>query len=652
MEIVYLGILSTIFNWVFDKILSPVFKFIAGLLETVLGWLFNNVLGPLLQDVLWPLFTGLLDVIFSALASILYTIFASILELLDSMQQIFNLLAGVSEVTYNGKSTTLLEAVFQFPEVRRAFVLFTFVGIIMAFMFATLAVSKNFLEMDTENSRPLSKILSSTLKTMVRFMIIPLMALFLIQFSGLLLKQVSKAISAGDTSLARTVFVVASLDAVKDGDEYNISTSKNPEKIGISDPKRKPFYDMNATDKKNYWDKKAVSAVFDFAKFDYLIGFAGAIFLMVVLCMCLLNFVSRIFEVILLYIVSPFFVSVMPLDDGEKFKAWQEMFLGKIFSGFGSVFTMQMYMMLCPVIMGGNIQFAAQSTTEADYLIKLVFILGGGWAVVKSGPMVTQLLSYQAAMTERENNQAGFRAVAGAAAMTGSAVKGLAQVGSQAFKNRKDKKPHFSKQVGPDGKTTTNVNLGKFLKVGYDQKGRYRVKVLGGLVQYKKNNGQKSNKTKVGPLSWKKDGVTGKVKLSGVNMGVFKTKRAEVAAVDADGNKTTRQGDKLKMVSLNTGLFKRTNAFNKDGTDTYNQSMQLGKGKVFKVERKLTADGKGTYDSKVVSFGFEAKSVENNGKVEMKSVKWPGGRPLYKDYTLSKNKEVTTNEGNSEKNKG
>ena len=42
MEIVYLGLLSTIFNAIFDAILSPVFKFLSSLLETVLGWLFGK----------------------------------------------------------------------------------------------------------------------------------------------------------------------------------------------------------------------------------------------------------------------------------------------------------------------------------------------------------------------------------------------------------------------------------------------------------------------------------------------------------------------------------------------------------------------------------------------------------------------------------
>ena len=105
---------------------------------------------------------------------------------------------------------------------------------------------------------------------------------------------------------------------------------------------------------------------------------------------------------LLLFIASPLFVSAMPLDDGEKFKAWQDMFVAKVFSGFGSVIAMEIYMLLCPVVMGGGISFVQSSTPEADYLIRLIFLLGGAWAVIKAGPTITQLLNYQAGAAEHE----------------------------------------------------------------------------------------------------------------------------------------------------------------------------------------------------------------------------------------------------------
>ena len=68
MEIVYLGLLSTIFNAIFDAILSPVFKFLSSLLETVLGWLFDNILGPLWKACCGRLIESTLDLIFEIFA--------------------------------------------------------------------------------------------------------------------------------------------------------------------------------------------------------------------------------------------------------------------------------------------------------------------------------------------------------------------------------------------------------------------------------------------------------------------------------------------------------------------------------------------------------------------------------------------------------
>ena len=199
--------------------------------------------------------------------------------------------------------------------------------------------------------------------------------------------------------------MVASLDASKSA-EFNISgTAKDGDtpvtpstSIGINDSYRRPFY----TGEKSYANLDQVESSFNFARFDYLVGYGASLFMLIIMAICLVNFICRIFEVLLLFIASPLFVSAMPLDDGEKFKAWQDMFVAKVFSGFGSVIAMEIYMLLCPVVMGGGISFVQSSTPEADYLIRLIFLLGGAWAVIKAGPTITQLLNYQAGAAEHE----------------------------------------------------------------------------------------------------------------------------------------------------------------------------------------------------------------------------------------------------------
>ena len=46
---VQLGWIQDAINYVFDKVLNPIFSWITTLLSDGLKWLFDNVLGPLLQ---------------------------------------------------------------------------------------------------------------------------------------------------------------------------------------------------------------------------------------------------------------------------------------------------------------------------------------------------------------------------------------------------------------------------------------------------------------------------------------------------------------------------------------------------------------------------------------------------------------------------
>ncbi|MFR5633582.1 MAG: Mbov_0396 family ICE element transmembrane protein [Monoglobales bacterium] len=408
MEIVYMGLLSKIFNAIFDAILSPVFKFLSSLLETVLGWLFRAVLQPLLQNVLWPIFKGIVDLVFEIFAGVIYGIFASILELIDAMQTIFNIFSGVQLVGFSGQEQyPMLELIFRLEPIQRAVLIVTIISFVLMMMFSAVAMARSMLELDVDHLRPVSRVLSSTMKAMIRFALIPISCMFLIMMSSQLLVGIGRVFETSQTSLGRMVFVVASLDASNQA-EYNISgkvkDSDKPVKpskyIGANrnDPVRWDYY----TGKKDYANMDTVKEDFNFARFDYLIGFIASVFLIVVLAISLLSFVCRIFDVMLLFVASPFFVSTMPLDDGERFRSWTKMFVGKLFSGYGTVLGMNLYMMLCPSVMAGNLSFGSSKSAEADYLIRLIFIAGGAWAVIKSGPTITQILSEEAAGSERE----------------------------------------------------------------------------------------------------------------------------------------------------------------------------------------------------------------------------------------------------------
>ncbi|WP_347296565.1 Mbov_0396 family ICE element transmembrane protein, partial [Enterocloster bolteae] len=154
---------------------------------------------------------------------------------------------------------------------------------------------------------------------------------------------------------------------------------------------------------------------FDLSRFDYLMGGWTAIFLCVILFLCFLTVIRRIFEILLLYLVSPYFVAMMPLDDGEKFKQWFGMFMGKLFTGYGTVVLMKIYLMLMPLILRGGIT-AEGMGGESRIVMAALYVMGGAWTVYKAGSLLTGLVNEAAGRLEQESNRDAYGAAMLAAA--------------------------------------------------------------------------------------------------------------------------------------------------------------------------------------------------------------------------------------------
>jgi hypothetical protein len=428
MEYVYMGIFSSVFNWVLDKIFTPVFEWLAKLLNTVLSWLFNKVLGPLLQNILWPLIQQTLKLLMSILAGVFYGILAKLLTILDNINKVFDYMIGLENITYvaesgsKGESMALLDAfIFKMPGVSTAFWMINFAGLTLAMVLAIFAVSKSTLDLDFDNRRPVSKVLSSLLKCVVNLFTVQFFVYFMIKLSAIILSGVNAAMNqisenGASTTLGRIIFCVVSMNAATNT-EYNLDTSKTPGAIGIGDEVRSPFY----LGTKDFTNTKVVKESFDLAKFDYLMGYALALFLIVVMIACVVVFIRRIYDVLILYLTSPYFIAMMPIDDGQRFGAWRELFIGKLFSGFGMVMAMKLYIMLCPAIMGGSLIFSKDSP-ELNYMAKMLFLLGGAWATLKSGTVVTNLISASAGADESQT----ANATSGALFAAGGSVAGVA----------------------------------------------------------------------------------------------------------------------------------------------------------------------------------------------------------------------------------
>ncbi|MBP3927174.1 MAG: hypothetical protein J6D13_08385 [Clostridium sp.] len=455
MEMAYLGLFQKIFNWVLNHIFDPVFQWLAKLLSTALSWLFNELLADILLPVLKDSVEYFIELFMDIFCTVIYGLFSGVLKLIDYLELAFDVFIGVRDVSFGSKGNTitgsLLEVLFQQETINKTFWILTSAGLAIALLLTIYMTAKSAFDLDFDNRKPVSKVLASMMKTFVQFFTVPFFAWFIIELASIILRSITSLLGGQtETTLGRIIFVISSLNAALDSN-YNANSNISGITLGTTsdDMYRYPFYSMNAVNAKDYGDISVVSNSFDLSEFDYLVGFIAAIFLFFVLAACLLSFVQRIFEIILLYIVSPYFVSTIPLDDGERFGKWRELFVGKTFSGFGSAIGMRLYLMVCPLIMSGSIDFGAGSSPEMDYLVKLFFLAGGAWAVYRSGPTLTQILSYQAAQTEMMTQRA---ASYGIHQTTRQIYRGGKQLLSSAL-SVKDSLADKKKQGTPDEKS-------------------------------------------------------------------------------------------------------------------------------------------------------------------------------------------------------
>lgn len=187
--------------------------------------------------------------------------------------------------------------------------------------------------------------------------------------------------SRASLPMDRFLFLMATMRAAKNED-YNVSPS-------LTDPLRGAYY----YGEKSIYDLDTVNEDFDIgvAAFDYLILFLTCFKMLETLVTIILNCVGRIFNMLLLYLISPLIIAVSPLDDGAKFKQWTTAFIVQSLSVFGTVISMRVLFLFMPVVTDSNLVLFENPI--ANLLTKLVIILGGFEVSEKATNLITGILA-------------------------------------------------------------------------------------------------------------------------------------------------------------------------------------------------------------------------------------------------------------------
>ncbi len=229
--------------------------------------------------------------------------------------------------------------------------------------------------------------------------------------------------SAMDTDVL--IFLISGMEAAENS-KYNNGS--------LDDPLRRGYL----TGQKDYRDLTAVRKDFDIWEMDYLVGYIASIVFVIIMCICIFTFIVRMFNILLLYITGPLFAGTIPLDDGGKWQAWVQSFSIQLFSGFGMVVAMRLYLIIIPIVMSSDLVFFADSNV-LNNMARLLMVLGGAWAVLHSGNVITGILSGNPGMAAIQQEGAIGQKVAGwAMRAPGAAIGAAKSIGSGAVNTAKD----------------------------------------------------------------------------------------------------------------------------------------------------------------------------------------------------------------------
>ena len=186
----------------------------------------------------------------------------------------------------------------------------------------------------------------------------------------------------------------------------------------------------------DYNNLSVVRQYFDITEMNYVIGILGGLVMLVMFVISSITFIQRIFDIILLYIISPITTSTIPLDDGNRFRVWKDMLISKILGAYGIILVMNLFFLIMPQV--NRMTFFDNGFQNG--LVYFLFMIGGAFAITKANLVISQLCGSQAGGREFAQMIYNFRSgIAFGKATTGAigAVVGRAVGGADYLKHRK-----------------------------------------------------------------------------------------------------------------------------------------------------------------------------------------------------------------------
>lgn len=480
-----------------------------------LGNFFGNIIAGLIEYIFFIIY-----MIFYAICQVILLSESLFLRLAG----IDPLAEGVSgSTTVGGQKNLLLEIILN-KTVINIFISMVVFAIVLMFIFTFIAIVKSEFTLDSKKAAK-GPIFVRALKGLAMFIVVPITCIFGIYISQGVTQSVYSMFNNNRTSMYSIVFQTAAYDANRarnnsafyeylkgttvkvDSDTYatlavndanrlcgeiknNMTQDAVATAIDEAFRQEKPITSSWNQSGKSGWAEPGtadthmymfgypkggssggyytslnplcVHYFYDMTMFNYLIGLVAGAILGWTLFGVSLALVKRMFNVGILFLISPAVICMYPLDDGQATKGWTKKMVGSVISIITAVFAFNVFFLLLPIIYsikpfatGINSSVVSSSalgvlTPEKigmggffNLIFQVIVICVGAGMIKNASKLVNGLLGVEDDL------------IGEGTAMAGKAVKGMAAVGGAAIMKAKGLKAgHDAKEEAKDaGKT-------------------------------------------------------------------------------------------------------------------------------------------------------------------------------------------------------
>jgi len=429
----------------------------------LLEGLVNTIIIPLLEPIiatLIPIVINFVDLalesLIIALQGIIFEVYINVLAIVGFLSTVFFVFAGINPVyalvppgetqqnfaLWQGiTGQGPVEGYQQVPSILHFFMShnaivsiywgMTILSATLCLIFTGISIMRSMSDTDFDAKKSVGKIWGRLGKAMLTFLLIPVITLASIELTSIVASTLARDVfETGDASIDTIIFLSTTMNAARRENFNGVNAH-------FDDPVRGPYFrgerhyatmrfagirvvQGNGTTTQivpplidrglPLLEWRQAREDFYLYRIDFVVGFFVSFFMIFILLGAAVFAIRVMLDILLLYILAPFFVAMAPLDEGKRFDAWRDMYVAKMVSCYGLILMMSMYLQLLPLIVGADLRLHEQG--HMDAIMKLLLVVGGAFAVRNGHSIALAILNPTAAQHANSSIMEGFAALA------------------------------------------------------------------------------------------------------------------------------------------------------------------------------------------------------------------------------------------------